>query len=91
MIKYALATSFAAGLFSALVGVTVYVQLAQPVERKVDLTEVSSELRHIREQMAETQATMKAALTADEVARQSEKDEVADAIRRRNRMMGLSP
>lgn len=91
--KYTLATSFAAGLFGAMLSITAYVQLAQPVQPppQVDLANVASELRLIREQMAATQNTMRAGLEADEVARQSEKDEVAEAIRLRNRMMGLSP
>jgi hypothetical protein len=73
--------------------VTAYVHLTNsgPRPNAVDLAPLLTELRTLSEQNAKTQAALQSILDGDVQARQAEKDEVAEALRMRDRMMGIRP
>ena len=89
--KSTLALGFLAGVIGSVFTVTAYVHLTNsgPRPNAVDLTPVIAELRTLSEQNAKTQTALQAILDGDVQARQAEKDEVAEALRKRDRMMGL--
>ena len=91
--KSTLAFGFLAGVMGSVFTVTAYVHLTNsgPRPNVVDLTPVIAELRTLSEQNAKTQTALQAILGGDVQARQAEKDEVAEALRMRDRMMGLRP
>lgn len=91
--KSTLAFGFLAGVMGSVFTVTAYVHLTNsgPTSNPVDLAPLISELRTLSEQNAQTQTALQAILDGDVQARQAEKDEVAEALRMRDRMMGLRP
>jgi hypothetical protein len=89
--KSVIAMNLTAGLVGGFLAYAVSLQILQPTPPTTDLTVITREVQQLRQQVAETQATLRAAATAEEVARQSERDEVQDAIRLRNKMMGIQP
>jgi hypothetical protein len=93
MMKSTVALSFLAGALGSMFTVTAYVHLTNsgPRPNAVDLTPVIAELRTLSEQNAKTQTALQAILDGDVQARQAEKDEIAEALRMRDRMMGLRP
>jgi hypothetical protein len=91
--KSTLAFGFLAGVIGSVFTVTAYVHLTNsgPPSNPVDLAPLITELRTLSEQNAQTQTALQAILNGDVQARQAEKDEVAEALRMRDRMMGLRP
>lgn len=91
--KSTLAFGFLAGVMGSVFTVTAYVHLTNsgPRSNSVDLAPLITELRALSEQNAQTQSALQAILNGDVQARQAEKDEVAEALRMRDRMMGLRP
>jgi hypothetical protein len=91
--KSTLAFGFLAGFIGSVFTVTAYVHLTNsgPRSNPVDLAPLITELRTLSEQNAKTQTALQAVLDGDVQARQAEQDEVAEALRMRDRMMGLRP
>ena len=91
--KSTLAFGFLAGVMGSVFTVPAYVHLTNsgPRSNPVDLAPLITELRALSEQNAQTQSALQAILNGDVQARQAEKDEVAEALRMRDRMMGLRP